>query len=659
MGDNPANTDPVGANDTSSVLATAAAAGAQGTNPTAPQTTTPVGRPQPFYQSAPFIETPSLKSLGPEDVISFLHAFDCAKEMVDANGSQTMLLKAYIDGRVMREISEVYRAKTDAEIRAVLDKIVEDYDANKLEDGFLILKEQLKWPKDEPTLDRAVTKFLQDIRRVMSKEDLKGDRVVIKQVVKEAIRHLPKFFNLEPSDYSNLGKYIEVGHKKLLPKSEYDMIKREQDRRRDSGERENLLDQFEQLLRMKAWANRDKQVSKQKIIDLRQVVPAEPTPADQQLVQANTQQVRAALDAPPPDFQPFNANVVPFNQGQPQQPATTAMVPYEFSPLMASMDNLTAALSNPQFQRRPQGGRFPNQGPQGLRREPRCFCCGEVGHRVQQCPILLEFYQATGRQPPFAQRPFRQNRQPRQQMPNSNFAQFPIMNALQPRPSRPMRDPNRALDIIVQKMEGLNAEQATIEVFAPDMKWHAVKGCLDSGATVTVGSAQLHEQFCGDIEFMRKRRDVVLPNGFRIPVIKQAKIYARAKHRDNRVNQFPRMKIALIDSAQWNWLLIGWDELYRANATPEQALHASATLPNPNQLPMFQGFTGHAPLQMPEMHNSAQIQMNYAQQLGELGALPPAQTHQSTQASTSPTSPQEAQPSPSEQQPQPSPVNQQ
>ena len=210
MGDNPANTDPVGANDTASVVATAAAAGAAGTNPTAPQTTTPVGRPQPFYQSAPFIETPSLKSLGPEDVISFLHAFDCAKEMVDANGSQTMLLKAYIDGRVMREISEVYRAKTDAEIRAVLDKIVEDYDANKLEDGFLILKEQLKWPKDEPTLDRAVTKFLQDIRRVMSKEDLKGDRVVIKQVVKEAIRHLPKFLILNSLTTLTLGSTLRL-----------------------------------------------------------------------------------------------------------------------------------------------------------------------------------------------------------------------------------------------------------------------------------------------------------------------------------------------------------------------------------------------------------------------------------------------------------------
>ena len=71
---------------------------------------------QPFYESAPFIEALRLKSLSPEDPINLRYAFDCAKETVDANGSQTMLLKANIDGCVMREISEVYRAKTDAEI---------------------------------------------------------------------------------------------------------------------------------------------------------------------------------------------------------------------------------------------------------------------------------------------------------------------------------------------------------------------------------------------------------------------------------------------------------------------------------------------------------------------------------------------------------------
>ena len=97
-----------------------------------------------MHFAAPFIETPSLKGLEPEDVISFLHSFDCAKEMVSANGSQQMLLKAYIDGRIIRELSEVYKATTDEQIREVLQKIIDDYDANKFEDRLIILREQLK-----------------------------------------------------------------------------------------------------------------------------------------------------------------------------------------------------------------------------------------------------------------------------------------------------------------------------------------------------------------------------------------------------------------------------------------------------------------------------------------------------------------------------------
>ena len=48
-----------------------------------------------------------------------------------------MIIKAYIDGGVVRELSEAYRATTPEEIRKVLDKIVEDYDANKQEDRWL------------------------------------------------------------------------------------------------------------------------------------------------------------------------------------------------------------------------------------------------------------------------------------------------------------------------------------------------------------------------------------------------------------------------------------------------------------------------------------------------------------------------------------------
>ena len=94
---------------------------------------------------------------------------------------------------------------------------------------------------------------------------------------------------------------------------------------------------------------------------------------------------------------------------------------------------------------------------------------------------------------------------------------------------QPVRDPNRSVDIKVSKFEGVNGqrldlEPATNEIFNADGTWIPVKRCLESGATATVSSVQLPECFCLHSEFMRQRRDVVLPHGGRIPVTKQAKI---------------------------------------------------------------------------------------------------------------------------------------
>ena len=99
------------------------------------------------------------------------------------------------------------------------------------------------------------------------------------------------------------------------------------------------------------------------------------------------------------------------------------------------------------------------------------------------------------------------------------------------------RDPNRPMDVVVLKMKGimgtLNAEQATIQVCGTNQTWHTVKGCLNSGATVTVTSVQLHEQFCSEVEHMHKLRDVILPNNARVRVAKQAKMYVRTRHVDD------------------------------------------------------------------------------------------------------------------------------
>ena len=208
--------------------------------------------------SAPAINVPYLRSLRPEEVISFLHSYDSARDMVDDNQGQKMHLKAYIDGQIVRELAEVYHAMTEEQVRRELQRIIDDYDVGKYEDGFDILKQQLTWPKGEPTMDRAVTQYIHVIKKVMSKEDLENDKVILKQIVKEAIKKLPAEFELEVSDHSNLKKLITAGQKKLLPKDAWEALQEVQ------VKKDNPLKLFEQYLRMKAWALK----SKNKTIDI-------------------------------------------------------------------------------------------------------------------------------------------------------------------------------------------------------------------------------------------------------------------------------------------------------------------------------------------------------------------------------------------------------
>ena len=60
----------------------------------------------------------------------------------------------------------------------------------------------------------------------------------MKQVVKEAIKHLPKFFNLDPTDYMNLQTLIETRQQKFLPKEQFEAIKEQQKAKRESGQQE-------------------------------------------------------------------------------------------------------------------------------------------------------------------------------------------------------------------------------------------------------------------------------------------------------------------------------------------------------------------------------------------------------------------------------------
>ena len=603
--------------------------------------------------AAPVPIITSLKTLEPEEVISFLHSFDSAKDMCTRNNGQTMIIKAYMDGGVVRELSEAYRAVTPEEIRKVLDKIVEDYDANKQEDGFIILREQLKWPDNEPTLDRAVTKYFQDIRRVMSREDFTKNKHRLKQVVKEAIRHLPKFFNLSTSDYMSLGSLIEAGQRKFLPKEQFEAIKKQQTLKQEKGESDDLLTQLEQFLRMKAWANRDLKTSKQDI----EAVMAVNTPAA----------------TPAPLFTPSNLPQQPTG-AMTQQPvlATAALpTPARTSPsdptqlqLLQAVNSLGSNLNTLLTNRQPPSRR-------------RCWGCGDTSHGINQCPIFQQFLQQQGRPSPFTSR--QQNSRPtvnaNPPLPTSHLrpATSPMVPHHLPNPAnfgpalaaqqslrQPARDPNRAIDIKVSKFEGvngqrLNVEQATIEIFTVEATWVPVKGCLDSGATVTVGSVQLHERYCFDSEFMRKRRDVVLPHGTRIPVTKQAKIWVRARHADGRVNLFPKLKIALVDSPEWEWLLIGWGDLYSANATPEQALYSNSlpasSLQQPPALPAAAAQQQLADIQHQQLIQQAEAQA--AQLQAQFQALAAQSPPQEPQPATQPTTP----PTPAATSPDPQPAS--
>ena len=317
---------------------------------------------------------------------------------------------------------------------------------------------------------------------------------------------------------------------------------------------------------MKAWANRDNHATKQQLSDIRQIQATPITPPNPPSSANPT--VSDAI--PPPNYQPF---AVP-------DPAQSVA---HVQDLTDAMDNITRDVLANQLQSQHPQNYAPTRDQAQLRQQQlrrRCFACGKYDHVVQQCPILQDYFrttgQYTGQLPPFStgrftRPPARAQNQPRS-FRQSNSANY-----------QPRRDPNRAMDITDRKMEGingtLNAEQATIQVYGTDQIWHTVKGCLDSGATVTVGSVQLHEKFCGEVEHMRKLRDVVLPNNVRIRVVKQGKMYVRARHADGRLNHFPLMKVALLDSPDWNWLLIGWNELFQNKATPEQALYANSTVP--------------------------------------------------------------------------------
>ena len=123
-----------------------------------------------------------------------------------------------MDYGVVRELGKAYCAVSTEQIRKVLGKIVEHYDAKEQEGGFIILREPLKWLQNEPFLDQAVNEYFQDIRRIMCRDSMENKNR-LKQAFQEAVKRLPKFFNLDTPDYMSLVSLIQMGQRKLLSKA--------------------------------------------------------------------------------------------------------------------------------------------------------------------------------------------------------------------------------------------------------------------------------------------------------------------------------------------------------------------------------------------------------------------------------------------------------
>eukprot|EP00924_Labyrinthula_sp_SR-Ha-C_P001758 snap_masked-scaffold_64-processed-gene-0.35-mRNA-1 protein AED:1.00 eAED:1.00 QI:0/-1/0/0/-1/1/1/0/139 len=100
-------------------------------SPTSPRDDTQFQRYFLQPHPAPLMPPPFLRSLKPEDVISFLHSFHNADAAVRISGGQPLSIQPYIDGRVIRKLKEAKGYSTSAETLKELNNIVEDYDRSK------------------------------------------------------------------------------------------------------------------------------------------------------------------------------------------------------------------------------------------------------------------------------------------------------------------------------------------------------------------------------------------------------------------------------------------------------------------------------------------------------------------------------------------------
>eukprot|EP00924_Labyrinthula_sp_SR-Ha-C_P001782 augustus_masked-scaffold_64-processed-gene-0.25-mRNA-1 protein AED:1.00 eAED:1.00 QI:0/0/0/0/1/1/2/0/262 len=220
---------------------------------------------------------PLLKSFTAEDVISFAHSY--------VHQSKNFAIQHFIDGKIIRELNDVYDAKTNKSIKEVLEQTVAEYDDEKREMNIRILRNKLKWPEDKPYRFQ-VKHFINSIKRLVTLKEMKDKRIE-KQVFKIALSKLPARFEINTGEYNQL-------HKVVQSKTEENKKPR--------------LEFLEQLLKLKQGAMNEHEddVKMEEVIKVQQPALQETTylPPQQYFTQPATIRYKQTNQA----YTPLNAN---------------------------------------------------------------------------------------------------------------------------------------------------------------------------------------------------------------------------------------------------------------------------------------------------------------------------------------------------------------
>lgn len=488
-----------------------------------------------------------LKTLEPEDVIDFLHSYENANEAYMEETGHELKLKRLITGRVARDLLHVYKATSADEIKAALKEIMNKYDENKKEDAYYILEKGLKWNPNAVSGDRAVDQFFNTIRKIM-RGNIEAGSTIEKQIVKLAIKKLPKEIGLNVNDYPNIRTYLSAGASLMFPPN---MAK---DYLEEQNKETSLLKLLEKYVRLKVWATRTKDLEADNIESIRKVdlnsSSAYPT-VPGILHTPNTQSSQILVTQPPFESD-VNASSIASaikcqNDFMRQLPGmiTTALVEAvtKVVPAVVNQTNAGIPVPNKMLQ---NGNALQQFVPEIV-----CYYCWEKGHKKPQCPLLAQL--SAVRQQNKVNKPRGRSR--------ANFRYAPVHD----------HHVRFAEDIMVCNFE--EDIKATIQVQNLNNLWNKVRGSLDSGATVTVAGLKRHGALIKNLKQIPSRRGVNLPDGTRHVITCFGNANVKAVFPDGKSFLMENIVVFLIDDDNWSLFLVGHTDLKRYGATPDQLLY--------------------------------------------------------------------------------------